>query len=223
GIVAQELFHRLGRAPGLAPQQLHLIRMSKQRQGPVADEVHRRLMPCHQEENGHGNELLLAEAIPLIMGVDERAQEVGAGISAALQNNAAHVFPDLARRIGGPAGHFFRPIHVQGRGQGVGPRAVQFMSKAAAKALDHARNLGRSAAGTPSISAMTITGSGKAYASMRSIPPSFSPGWSSSCAISTTRGTRPSTVLGVNALLTSRRRRVWSGGSRSSIHRSAMS
>jgi hypothetical protein len=69
----------------------------------------------------------------------------------------------------------------------------------------------------PSISAMTITGSGPANASIRSKPSALVSGSSSSPMIRRMRGARRSTARGVNALLTSARSRVWSGGSLKSM------
>ena len=64
-----------------------------------------------------------------------------------------------------------------------------------------------SAAGTPSISAITVIGSGKAYSAERSISPRGSTASSSSSAIAWIRGRSCSTIFGVNAFVTSRRRR----------------
>jgi hypothetical protein len=40
--------------------------MAQERQHPVADEVHRRLVPGHEEEDAHGQELALRQPITLI-------------------------------------------------------------------------------------------------------------------------------------------------------------
>jgi hypothetical protein len=81
---------------------------------------------------------------------------------------------------------------------------------------DQGRSRPRSASGTPSISAITATGSGSATAAIRSPPPSASSPPTSSSASRATVGRSDSTMRGVKALETSRRIRVWSGGSRSS-------
>ena len=77
-----------------------------------------------------------------------------------------------------------------------------------------------SAGGVPSISAITANGSGKARASTRSTR-ALGPWRSAASSISSTspvmRGRSASTARGVNAFDTSRRSRVWSGGSRSSM------
>ena len=69
----------------------------------------------------------------------------------------------------------------------------------------------------PSISAITVTGSGSATSAMRSPPPLSANRVASSVAICRIRGRSDSTIRGVNALDTSRRSRVWTGGSTSSI------
>lgn len=83
-------------------------------------------------------------------------------------------------------------------------------------AADQGRSGARSDSGMPSISAITATGSGSATAVSRSPPPCATKSSTSPVASRWTVGTSCSTVRGVNALETSRRIRVWSGGSRSS-------
>ncbi len=84
-------------------------------------------------------------------------------------------------------------------------------------ASDHSRNLSRSAAGTPSSSAITVIGSGKANVETSSISPSATTGSRSVSAISWIRGRRRSIIRGVNAFDTSRRSRRWSSPSRLSM------
>ena len=76
-----------------------------------------------------------------------------------------------------------------------------------------------SAGGVPSISAITANGSGKASASTRSTRPWRSAASSMSSTSPVTRGCSAWMARGVNAFDTSRRSRVWSGGSRSSMDR----
>ena len=75
----------------------------------------------------------------------------------------------------------------------------------------------RSAGSTPSISAITIVGSGPANASIRSTSPSALISSNSSSTISCILGRICSTALAVKALLTSPRSRVWYGGSAKSM------
>ena len=88
-------------------------------------------------------------------------------------------------------------------------------------ALDHGRSSGRSASGTPSSSAMTSTGSCSAIpvrTSTGSVPPDRSTRPSTRRpASSSTHGRSRSTWPRANAVLISRRSRVWSGGSISRI------
>ena len=86
-----------------------------------------------------------------------------------------------------------------------------------ARCADHALNRARSSGGTPSISAMTITGSGVATASVRSNPARSPMASSSAVVCARICGSSPVTVRRVNALLTKFRSRVWSGESRNSM------
>ena len=90
-----------------------------------------------------------------------------------------------------------------------------------ARSCDHSAKRARSSGGTPSISAITITGRGPATARIRSKPAGSSTASRSSCITVRMCGSRASTTRGVNAWLTSDRSRVWSGGSRNSIVQSA--
>ena len=86
-------------------------------------------------------------------------------------------------------------------------------------ALDQRWNFRRSSGGTPSISAMTIVGSGRAKSPIRSIRRRPRTSASSEPATASTRGRSSSTSRGVKAFCTSARSRVWSGGSTSSMLR----
>ncbi len=79
--------------------------------------------------------------------------------------------------------------------------------------FDHWRNRSRSSDGMPSNSQITTIGSGNAKSSTRFISPRGSTASISSSAISWTRGRSPSTMRGVNAFETRRRRRRWSSPS----------
>ena len=84
-------------------------------------------------------------------------------------------------------------------------------------ALDQARKLLRSAAGTPSRSQITVLASGTAYASIRSTGGPAGAAASSSSATCSIRGRSRETVRAVRAWLTSRRSRVCAGGSEFSM------
>ena len=98
---------------------------------------------------------------------------------------------------------------------------VRVGSRMRARWFDQMPNCSRSAGGMPSISAMTMTGSGLATARMRSKPDGSSTASSSALISSRMWGSRAATARGVNALLTRARSRVWSGGSRNSMLGSA--
>ena len=84
---------------------------------------------------------------------------------------------------------------------------------AAATAFDHWRNSSRSSDGTPSSSAITITGSGTASPAISSNSLSPSTSASSSRAIASMRGRSPATRRGVKARFTMPRSRACEGGS----------
>jgi hypothetical protein len=79
--------------------------------------------------------------------------------------------------------------------------------------LDHARKLLWSSTGMPRTSAMTVIGSGNAKSSTSSIRPRSATRSTSPSAISRMRGRSCSTNRGVNAVVTSRRKRRWSSPS----------
>ena len=101
----------------------------------------------------------------------------------------------------------------------VGDVEIMMLSSPRARSSDQPLNCSWSSTGTPSISQITLTGIGYANSSIRSMVPASRTPSRRPSTICWTRGRSPSTTRGVNALLTRLRRRVWSGGSRSSIDR----
>ena len=81
------------------------------------------------------------------------------------------------------------------------------------RAWDHSRNCALSPSGIPNISEMTANGSGKARSAIRSISPRSATASRCSSTMRSIIGARSATRRGVNTLLTSLRKRVWSGGS----------
>lgn len=79
--------------------------------------------------------------------------------------------------------------------------------------FDQVWKVARSLSGMPSSSQITVTGSGSAYRATRSAVPAGGSASSRSCAMCSTRGRRAAVRPGVKCPATSRRRRVWSGGS----------
>ena len=91
-----------------------------------------------------------------------------------------------------------------------------------ASSSDHAFIGSRPSGGTPSISAMTITGSGYAKSPITSMVPRSITAASSASTIASIRGRRRSTARDANAVLMNPRSRVWVGGSLKTTQRPAM-
>lgn len=100
-------------------------------------------------------------------------------------------------------------------------RTSSSVGSSASTTADQARKSSRSSKGTPSSSQITVIGRGNANASIRSTGSPSAPraamASSSSSVIASIRGRSASTRREVNALLTSLRSRVWSGGSELSM------
>ncbi len=179
--------------------------MPEEREEAVPDEVHGRLVAGHVEEHAGRQELALAQAVPCFLRLDEPAQEIGAGPPTPLLRQAAEV---LRHRLGRAA--------ARARSRR-GPTGNAMASSARATSRDHSLTVSLSSAGTPRSSRSPSPATDRP--ALRSRPReagrprdrAAGPRWSWTCprSVSTTRG--------VNALLTSARRRVWSGGSRNSI------
>src|SRR5262245_40761158 len=95
-VVAQELLDRARGERRISLQSPELVGMAQERQHPVADEVHRRLVTGHEEEDAHGQEFALRQPIALLLGRDERAQQIRSWLTASLGYLAAEV---LGQRI----------------------------------------------------------------------------------------------------------------------------
>src|SRR5215208_2345357 len=146
-------------------------------------------MPCDKEQKHHCEQLVLREPLPSLLCPHQRADEVVFSVHALL---------------------FEHPPKVVAEGLHVGTSTSSRYSVVAfpdTAASDHSRKLFLSSAGTPSNSAMTIMGSGKAKSSIRSISPLSSTASSSESAIVWMRGRIRSIRRGVNALETRALRR----------------
>ena len=73
--------------------------MAQERQHSVADEVHRRLVAGHEEEDAHGQQLALRQPITLLLGRDERAQQIRPGLPASLGYLGAEVLGQRLPRL----------------------------------------------------------------------------------------------------------------------------
>ncbi|CNH03678.1 Uncharacterised protein [Mycobacterium tuberculosis] len=94
------------------------------------------------------------------------------------------------------------------------PVIVANGSSACASKPDARRNIGSSSRGTPSSRQMTATGRGYARSAITSKPPRSAIRSSNPSTNAVMSGRSAFTTFGANALLTSLRIRVWSGGSR---------
>ena len=72
--------------------------MAQQRQGAVADEIDRRLVTGHQQQDAGREQLLLVQLVTRLLGGDERRQQVAARRGAALGDEAPEVVGEGATR-----------------------------------------------------------------------------------------------------------------------------
>ena len=73
--------------------------MAQEREHPVADEVHRRLVAGHEQEDAHGQELALRQPITLLLGRDERAQQIRPWLPPPLGDLGAEVLGQRMTRL----------------------------------------------------------------------------------------------------------------------------
>ncbi|BCJ58821.1 hypothetical protein Jiend_22430 [Micromonospora endophytica] len=147
-----------------------------------------------EQPGGKLHDLLLGEPVLLLVaGLDHRAEQVVGGLAAPLLDQLADVAVQVVEVL-------LDPLGVS--------EVVETI------ASDQTWNRCRSANGTPSSSQITWIGNGVAKCSTRSTGgPAATMASISSSAICRARGRSCSTRRAVNALATSRRSRVCSGGS----------
>ncbi len=97
--------------------------MAQDREEPVPDEIHRRLVPRDVEEQARRQKLPLVQTVARFLCLHQSAQEVGPGALAALVREGAEVSRDRLRRLAPPLDHLGgdgqrdrveRPRHVAG-------------------------------------------------------------------------------------------------------------
>jgi len=79
-----------------------LVGIAQERQSPVADEVHRGLVPGDEQQHAHGQHLALAQLVSLLLGRDEQAQQVFLGALAPLPDKSAKVIAEGSTRRPAP-------------------------------------------------------------------------------------------------------------------------
>ena len=203
-VEAQELLQRRRQPFGIVTQQRQLIRVAEQGDDAVADEAGGRVVTGDDQLEDRREQLPGVEALVAVTGGDQGADEVVARCAGSSRRRAARAARRRCRMPAWP--RRTAPASRSGR--------------AARSGLDRGRR--RSGSGTPSSSQMTVNGSGNAKRETRSTrlsAPSAAMSSSRSSTIVWIRGRSPSMRRGEKALETSRRSRVWSGGSTVSMCR----
>src|SRR5262249_15913591 len=143
---------RIGDELGMGAEFDKLIRVREQRQDPVADQVCGGEVAGHQQQVAGNNDLTLGQPIPKLLGSNERADEVGAAPVASLLDRMSEIIIEARRRGRQLCRLFGRAAGVEDLRAGVRP------------ALEPCEVAGS----TPSISTITMVGSGAAYSAITS-------------------------------------------------------
>src|SRR5438445_1805199 len=121
-IETEQLLDRGARQALVLLPPLTLLRVPEQGQQPIANQVDRRLVPGDQKQVAHRQYLFVAEAVALLLGVDEAADQVRATLFAPLPEDVAEVTaqPEPGLECGGfllrsangvqVHGNFLRPL-----------------------------------------------------------------------------------------------------------------
>ena len=145
-VEAQQLLDRALDEGRIVAQARKLGRVSQQGQHPVADEIRGGLVTGEEEQDDGREQLVSAQAIARFLGGDETGQDVRARRAAPLCYEALEVLVD------GGAAALARTI--TSGSETIMPSRLRAMS------ADHSRRWSRSSSGTPSISEITLAGSG---------------------------------------------------------------
>ena len=76
-------------------QALELVRLAEEREHGVRDEAHRRLVSGDDEEHRHAVQLVLAQALAMLLRLHERAHEVVGRLGAPLREEHVEVGDEL--------------------------------------------------------------------------------------------------------------------------------
>jgi hypothetical protein len=185
----QRLLDEVADERRVGAHELELTRQPEQRPDRVGDQVHRRDVPRDEQQDHERQHLLLVEPVPLLFGLDEEADQVLTGRPALGR--------DLVAQVGGELAVPPQPERDPGGEHVLRPSA------------DH-RAVGL---GSPSISQMTVTGSGYANASTSSIARSGACSPRAAAAESAAFGEERSWRLGERRAWPSQLRRTLRAGS----------
>ena len=148
-VEAQELLHAGLDQPRIIPQRAELIRMLEEApRRPLPIRLTVVSSPADEEEHAGGDELPLAELVALFLGRDEGGEEVRLRVLPSGGDEGTKIVGEAEASV---------PAARDGIGGSAGRMAA---SRLRAISVDHDLKMSWSAAGTPSISQMTVTGSG---------------------------------------------------------------
>src|SRR5215470_6945512 len=82
-IESQEFLYGIADARGLGAQQMQLLHIAIERQQPIADEIHRGLMPGAEQKDDVGSQLLIRQLAAFLFGLHQLAGEIIAWLAAA--------------------------------------------------------------------------------------------------------------------------------------------
>jgi hypothetical protein len=104
--VAEQFLHRAGQQRSVGAQPRHLARAEQQRQRPAADQVDRGLVPRHQQQEDHAQQLTLAEPVTGVTRGDQPGQQVVGGAGPLVRDQRGEIpghlhrgRPGLIRRV----------------------------------------------------------------------------------------------------------------------------
>ncbi len=129
GDVAQHLLHPAAGHPRVAPEPLQLVGIAQQGQRPTRDEVDRRLVAGHQQQDARRQQLGLAQHGAPVLGRHQPAEQVLSRMALALGEELEEVLGELEHRLtpGGDDLLGEEEVRIESPGQGVGPHLEPVM------------------------------------------------------------------------------------------------
>ena len=94
-VEAEHLLHRAGRQRRVGDEAVPLVALAQHGDGAVADEVHGGLVAGDEQQHHGGAQLLLGELVALLLGREQRREEVVARVGPALLEDAVEVVDEL--------------------------------------------------------------------------------------------------------------------------------
>ncbi len=123
GDVTQHLLHAAADDRRVAAEALELVGMLQQSQRPARDEVDRRLVPGHQQQDAGREQLGLAQHGAPVLGPHQPAEQVLPRVAPALGQDLEEVLGELEHRLA-PGGDDLlgeQEVGIEPPGQRVGP------------------------------------------------------------------------------------------------------